>query len=154
MHFWHHVGKNFQISWWCMNHWEYIQPPRCGERYSTEPGSLTAVSTKKCRNLSFQVKNTCMTIWGFGGVSFKSLFSAFSISSMLLKSFKTNYSTADRSPPFKVIIPSSALFIWIFYFRCDNVFTLCILSRFMSFHLFWCRKKLEGILSNLLKGAI
>lgn len=55
-------GKNFRISKWCMSHWEYIQAPRCGERYSTEPGPLTTVSTKKCKNLSFQVKNTCMTI--------------------------------------------------------------------------------------------
>lgn len=51
---------------------------------------------------------------------------------MLLKSCKTSYSTADRSPPFKVIILSSAVFIWYFiscvitYLHCAYFHDLCL----------------------------
>ena len=60
-------------KWLCMYHREYIQSPRYGKRYSTEPGPVITVSTKRYGNLSMRnftqvsnQKHMQNNFWGSG----------------------------------------------------------------------------------------
>lgn len=132
--FWHCLGQEFLSDCVCTTESIY-RHLSVGEdtAQNQDPLPLSVVyylqkSTSQCRiSLSFQVKNTCVTILGFGTVSFKwgffFMFIIFCMHLCSVKSFKSNYSTVDKSLLFKVIRPRSLLFIWVLFFMYDNVFT-------------------------------
>lgn len=130
--FWHCLGQEFPNG--CVRATESVYRHLGVGKDTAQNKDLLSLSVQKSAGISqrgislhFQVKNTCITMWGVWRVGHLSNFAfiIYSVPLCSVKSFKTNYSTVDRSPPFKVILPGSSLFIWTLFFMYNNVFTNC-----------------------------